>query len=134
MQRSPLIPDTLPDQFRRHWLNSTADENLTLHGFRRFKTTHLLNLRFLEEEIATIDHKIYQAGLGLGFDPTTNDRLGLKHSLRDQEPPDIEVTITRELILRLRTLIREYGKENWILFERERLKFQQMKHLHPLGT
>jgi len=38
---------------------STADNNLTLHGFRRFKTTYLLNLRFLEEEIAQMDYTLY---------------------------------------------------------------------------
>ena len=32
----------------------TNDNNVTLHGFRRFKNTNLLNLRFLEEEIAEL--------------------------------------------------------------------------------
>jgi hypothetical protein len=51
--------DPLSGQFRGHWQSSTTDSNLTLHVFRRFKTTHLLNLRFLEGEIADLDHVIY---------------------------------------------------------------------------
>ena len=49
----------LPVRFPLLWQRSTEDNNLALHGFRRFKTTHLLNLRFLEEEIADLDHAIY---------------------------------------------------------------------------
>jgi len=41
--------------------HNTEDNNLTLHGFRRFKTTHLVNLRFLEEEIAELDHKFIKS-------------------------------------------------------------------------
>ncbi|KAH6648135.1 hypothetical protein BKA67DRAFT_524118 [Truncatella angustata] len=85
------------EQFRQFWPRITDDNNLTLHGFRRFKTTHLLNLRFLEEEIAQIDHAIYQSGLGLGHEPSVRDRLGLKESKRDSEVPAIEDTITTEL-------------------------------------
>jgi hypothetical protein len=50
---------------------STADNNLTLHGFRRSKTTHLLNLRYLEDEVAQIDHTLYQAGLSLNLSPSS---------------------------------------------------------------
>jgi hypothetical protein len=52
---------------------STADNNLTLHGFRRFKTTHLLNLRYLEDEVAQMDHTLYQAGLSLNLSPSSAD-------------------------------------------------------------
>jgi hypothetical protein len=97
------------DLFPQLWRKSTTDNNLSLHGFRRFKTTHLLNLRFLEEEIAEIDHKIYQAGLNLGLEPTPADRLGLKTSKRDANVPKIEETIHSSLILRLRSMLRDYG-------------------------
>ncbi|KAH8197327.1 hypothetical protein TruAng_008493 [Truncatella angustata] len=96
------------EQFRQFWPRITDDNNLTLHGFRRFKTTHLLNLRFLEEEIAQIDHAIYKSGLGLGHEPSVRDRLGLKESKRDSEVPAIEDTITTELVGKLRTLIQQY--------------------------
>jgi hypothetical protein len=67
-------------EFRKCWTISTADDNLTLHGFLRFKTTHLLNLRFLENEITHMDHTLYQAGLGLGLETSSTDRLSnLKH-------------------------------------------------------
>ncbi|KAI3335286.1 hypothetical protein F4824DRAFT_511223 [Ustulina deusta] len=92
----------------KHWEKATADSNLTLHGFRRFKTTQLLNLRFLKDEIATVDHGIYQAGLSLGLDPSSSDRLGLGHSKRDANVPPIEETITRAMVLRLRGLLKEY--------------------------
>ncbi|KAI0437233.1 hypothetical protein F4803DRAFT_566232 [Xylaria telfairii] len=60
--------------FMKYWRTTTADNSLTLHGFRRFKTTYLLNLRFLEGEIATLNHTIYQAALGLGLGPSSSDR------------------------------------------------------------
>ncbi|KAI9148796.1 hypothetical protein HJFPF1_10838 [Paramyrothecium foliicola] len=97
-------------QFRELWPRVTADSNVTLHGFRRFKTTHLLNLRFLEQEIAELDHTIYQAGLGLGHEPSSWDRLGLKHCKLDDSPPPAEKVITRELVLKLRTLLQQYDE------------------------
>ncbi|KAH8770434.1 hypothetical protein F5882DRAFT_180902 [Hyaloscypha sp. PMI_1271] len=103
-------PDTLVEQFRKYWQNSTEDSNLTLHGFRRFKTTHLLNLRFLEGEIAELDRTIYQAGLSLGLDPSATDRLGLKHCKRNTHPFNINDTINHEFISKLRILLREYDE------------------------
>jgi hypothetical protein len=108
-QTEPPNRNDITDIFRSCWATSTADNNLTLHGFRRFKTTHLLNLRFLEVEIAKMDHIIYQAGLSLECSPSSTDRLGLKHSKRDSNTPNINDTITPEFILKLRDLIRQYG-------------------------
>lgn len=96
-------------QFRTLWPCITADSNFTLHGFRRFKTTHLLNLRFLENEIAELDHIIYQAGLSLEGPVSPCDRLGLKHSQKDANVPAIPETITKEFVLKLRGLIQQYG-------------------------
>ncbi|KAH7412154.1 hypothetical protein DE146DRAFT_271549 [Phaeosphaeria sp. MPI-PUGE-AT-0046c] len=98
------------DAFRNCWVASTADNNLTLHGFRRFKTTQLLNLRFLENEIADMDHTIYQAGLSLDLSPSPGDRLGLQHSKRDADVPKINDIITQEFISKLRHLIKEYNE------------------------
>lgn len=100
---------TVSEQFREHWQSSTDDNNLTLHGFRRFKTTHLLNLRFLENEIAELDHIIYQAGLSLNSSPSARDRLGLRHVRRDKKAPSVAETINQGLILKLRDLLRQYG-------------------------
>ncbi|RYN99878.1 hypothetical protein AA0121_g13462 [Alternaria tenuissima] len=106
----PLGRTSLVDAFRRCWVASTADNNLTLHGFRRFKTTQLLNLRFLENEIAEMDHIVYQAGLSLGLSPSPGDRLGLQHSKRDADVPKINNVITQEFISKLRDLIKEYNE------------------------
>jgi len=103
-------PTNLVRDFVKLWRVSTADNNITLYGFRRFKTAHLVNLRFLEAEIAELDHKIYQAGLSLDSPLSPTDRLGLKNSKRDEVVPPNEDTITRELVLRLRDLMRDYGK------------------------
>jgi hypothetical protein len=92
------------------WRTSTADDNVALYSFRRFKTTHLLNLRFLESEVAKLDHKIFQAGLSLGAPPSPADRLGLGHSKRDSIVPPNKDGITEDLVLQLRDLLREYGK------------------------
>jgi hypothetical protein len=99
------------DIFRTAWSASTADNNLTLHGFRRFKTTHLLNLRFLEDEIAQMDHTLYQAGLSLNLSPSSADRLGLRHSKRDPSIPKIDEVVTPEFMLRLRDLLKQYGMQ-----------------------
>ena len=100
----------MAEVFRKCWIVSTADNNLTLHGFRRFKTTHLLNLRFLENEIAEMDHIVYQAGLSLNLEPSAADRLGLRHGKRDKKVADVEDMITPEFVLKLRDLLRQYGE------------------------
>lgn len=101
--------ENISKQFNAHWRSSTADNNSTLHGFRRFKTTHLLNLRFLESEIAELDHIIYQAGLSSNQKLSPKDRLGLRHAKRDGKPAEMSKAIDRELILKLRELLRQYG-------------------------
>ncbi|RFU24804.1 hypothetical protein B7463_g11530, partial [Scytalidium lignicola] len=94
--------------FEKVWASSTEDNNLTLYGFRRFKTTHLLNLRLLEEEIDRLDHQIYQAGLKLGIALTPTDRLGLKHCKKDEWSLRPEEIIDEKLIQKLRDLLRQY--------------------------
>lgn len=101
---------TLASQFPSHWQASTADSNLTLHGFRRFKTTHLLNLRYLEAEIAELDHLLYQLGLSLDLGPSDADRLGLKHCKKDEAVPPVDEVVSHTLIYKLRRLLREYGR------------------------
>ena len=98
------------------WRKATDDNRLTLYGFRRFRTTHLLNLRFLEEEIDVLDHRIFQAGLRLGYGDgggggTCPDKLGLRHGRIDPSAAALgqgEV-MSRELVLRMRELIKQYG-------------------------
>ena len=95
--------------FRSLWSNITDDNALTLYGFRRFRTTHLLNLRLLEIEIDKIDHIIYQAGLSLGLPSTSADKLGLKHSKRDVSAPNPEEILDPGLVSKLRQLLKDYG-------------------------
>ncbi len=73
------------------------------------QTSHLLNLRYLEQEIAELDHIIYQAGLALDLHPSSEDRLGLRHGKRDQAAPELDETAERQLILKLRHLLAQYG-------------------------
>lgn len=96
-------------RFRNVWQAASADSPLTLYGFRRFKTSHLLNLRFLEAEIAELDHTIYQAGLTLGVDHAPGNKLGLNYCKKDAKVPAIGATITEKLVLRLRDLLKQYG-------------------------
>ncbi|KAF2494970.1 hypothetical protein BU16DRAFT_573185 [Lophium mytilinum] len=103
-------PKETIDNFRKGWIASTSDNNLTLHGFRRFKTTHLLNLRLLENEIADMDHVIYQSGLSLGLSASFTDRLGLNHSKKDANIPKIDDAITPEFVLKLRDLLKQYDE------------------------
>ncbi|TLD11688.1 hypothetical protein PspLS_11777 [Pyricularia sp. CBS 133598] len=94
--------------FRRHWQVATADSNLTLHGFRRFKKSHLLNLRFLEDDIAQLDHKIYQTALSMDIKPLGTDRLGLSNCIRKTNLPPPEEIINRDRVIKLRDLLQSY--------------------------
>lgn len=99
--------------FSKVWREITSDNHLTLFGFRRYRTTHLLNLRFLEAEIDKIDHDLYQAGLQLNQPlrrENTLDRLGLKQAKKDGKRMKIEEVVNEALIMRLRSLIKEYGE------------------------
>ena len=51
--------NTHSHQFNKIWREVTSDHHLTLYGFRRYRTTHLLNLRFSEADIDRIDHDLY---------------------------------------------------------------------------
>lgn len=99
----------IASMFRKFWCTTTDDSRLTLFGFRRFRTAHLLNLRFLEDEIHKLDHDIFQAGLKLDIPCTPADRLGLKHFRRDEGALGAEEIIKPGLILRLRDLLKQYG-------------------------
>ena len=105
--------DRYSELFRKVWRETTSDNHLTLFGFRRYRTTHLINLRFLEAEIDKIDHDLYQAGLQLNQPfgrEHTIDRLGLKQAKKDGKRVKVEEVVNETLILRLRSLIKEYGE------------------------
>ena len=106
---------TVASLFRDLWRKATDDNHLTLYGFRRFRTTHLLNLRYLEEEIDVIDHRIFQAGLRLGHVPPSPspDKLGLRHGRIDTSALGHGEVMDRELVLRMRELIKQYGMLNF---------------------
>ena len=101
------------DLFPKFWREVSADNRQTLYGFRRFRTSHLLNLRFLEAEIDKIDRIFYQAGLSLET-RSVLDRLGIKDAMRDVNPPKLG-DINEALTHRLRSLIKEYGKPIFLL-------------------
>lgn len=107
---NPRPENMLARDFRTHWSSSTDDNELSLFSYRRFRSSHLINLRFLEAEISKIDREIYQAGLQLGIDAERKDILGLRSATRDANVPSIEETITQEKILELRRLLKEYGE------------------------
>jgi hypothetical protein len=107
------LSDSYSEPFSKFWREVTSDNHLTLFGFRRYRTTHLLNLRFLEAEINEIDHVLYQAGLQLNQPldrEHTIDRLGLRHAKKDRKQLKTEDVVNEALIMRLRRLIKEYGQ------------------------
>ena len=101
------------ETFSKVWREITSNNHLTLFGFRRYRITHLLNLRFLEAEIEKIDHGLYQAGLQLKQPISCDhiiDRLGLKQAKRDSQKTKIEEVVNEDVILRLRKLIKQYDE------------------------
>jgi hypothetical protein len=119
VQKMPCDEQALPSNleedseanelFSKLWRNTTDDNTLSLYGFRRYRTTHLLNLRLLEHEIDKLDHQIFQAGLRLGPLPATGQRLGLEYGKQD---PTLgtEVAVSQKMMLQLRELVKQYGK------------------------
>lgn len=107
--RNFLGDKKLADLFRKFWLQVTDDNNLTLYGFRRFRTAQLLNLRFLEQEIGELDHQIYQAGMKLGHTPSSTDRLGLRYGKRDVDARGVDEVVNQCLVARLHELLQKYG-------------------------
>ncbi|KAL8668688.1 MAG: hypothetical protein Q9168_006693 [Polycauliona sp. 1 TL-2023] len=106
----PVIPDAVTT-FRKAWHDATDDNYLTLFGFRRFRTAHLLNLRFLEQELDKIDHQIFQAGLSLDNSHKVIDRLALKQAKRDGNMEGrLENMIDDGLSNRLRCLLKQYDE------------------------
>jgi hypothetical protein len=95
--------------FRKESPTITSPEPPTLFGFRRFQTTHLLNLRLLENEILAIDYKVFQAGLSLGGEVRSDDLLALAHIERDVGETALSA-MDKGLTNRLRGLLKEYGK------------------------
>jgi hypothetical protein len=95
--------------FGKLWRRAVDDNYLTLYGFQRYRTSHLLNLRFLEAEINVLDRAIFQAGLSLDYVPAL-DRLGLKAAQKDATPAS--KAIDRTLVMQLRDLLKQYGKSN----------------------
>ncbi|KAH8744388.1 hypothetical protein F5883DRAFT_364631, partial [Diaporthe sp. PMI_573] len=91
-----------------NWQLASADSNLTLYGFRCFKTTYLLNLCFLKNKIAELDYIIYQASLTLRLDYVPANKLGLKYYKKDLNISSISTIITEDLVLKLYNLFRQY--------------------------
>jgi hypothetical protein len=107
------------EMFRTAWPAITSPTP-ALFGFRRFRTSHLLNLRILEKEILAIDNTVYQAGWSLGAEVRNNDRLALANAQKDADAKGLP-SIDKELITRLRDLLRQYGESSIHMAQMRRL-------------
>ncbi len=99
--------------FSKVWREITSNNHLTLFEFRRYRTTHLLNLRFLKAEIDKIYHDLYQADLQLDQSLDREhiiDRLDLKQAKKDSKRMKIEKVVNKALVMRLRRLIKKYDE------------------------
>ena len=105
--------DDMQDMFSKIWPAVTDPNPLILFGFRRFRTSHLLVLRALEQDILKIDHEVFQAGLQLGEPTQKGGRLALDHAERDAvlEGDDVPI-MDRKKLDRLRGLLQQYGKSS----------------------
>lgn len=107
--QSSTTPNSTLAAFNQAWQEATSDNTFTLHGFRRFRTLHLLNLRFLEREIADLDHQFFQAGLRLDQPDRPVDKLGLKGAKLDQAGISFDSFVNQANVQRCRDLIAQYG-------------------------
>ncbi|KAF5511282.1 hypothetical protein CGCS363_v002158 [Colletotrichum siamense] len=106
-----LDTDALQEQFRAHWESSTTDEDVTLYGFSRFRTIHLLNLRFLEGEISELNRLVYQAGKSLAEVRPSRARLGIDSRWSGMSSaPEPTKIINQEVVTKLRDLLRQYDE------------------------
>ena len=101
--------EELRASFHDIWSDATSDHQLTLFGFRRYRTIQLVNLRYLELEVEKISHLIFQAGLQLDQAPSQLDLLGLRYVKKKPGAPTAVEVINNDTILRLRKLIKEYS-------------------------
>jgi hypothetical protein len=99
-----------PLNFVKNWKICTSPERVSLFGFRRFQTSQLLNLRFLEEEIADLDEDMYHAGLKLATPDRRNDRLGLRGAQRLADDGENVIIVTPAKVQRLRAVLKDYSK------------------------
>lgn len=107
--------DDVQDMFRKIWPAVTDPNPLVLFGFRRFRTSHLLNLRILEEDILKIDHEVFQAGLHLGEPTRKGGRLALDRAEKDVVPEGEQVPLVdRKKLDQLRILLRQYGTSPFV--------------------
>lgn len=110
-----MIEDVADDDDAQHmlrkiWPAVTDPNHLVLFGFRRFRTSHLLNLRALEQDILKIDHDVFQAGLQLGEPTPKGERLALSHAEKDVVPAGTGAPVLdRKKLDQLRGLLQQYG-------------------------
>lgn len=107
---SAPLSDSGEARSRKIWASATDDNPLTLFGFRRFRTSHLVNLRYLEHELAEVDRQLYEAGERLNVPLPPKNKLGLGYS-KSFRSSDTESSLDRELVTKLRRLVKEYGME-----------------------
>jgi hypothetical protein len=107
---SPKPPYDYAGAFPQHWLGSTLEDKISRYGFRRFQTSQLLNIRFLENEVAELDRSIYKAGLRLNLPfSSSTDRFGPEHVVLDHQSATADKIITHENVLKLRRLLKDYS-------------------------
>ena len=104
-----IAPEEWRASFHDIWSDATSDNRLTLFGFKRHRTAHLVNLRYLALEIEKVNYAIFQASLQVDRTPHHLDRLGLRYAKLDPGAPAAAEVIKHDTFLRLRQLIKEYG-------------------------
>ncbi|KAJ6780188.1 hypothetical protein PWT90_04448 [Aphanocladium album] len=95
--------------FARVWPNITDDNALTLFGFRRFRTAHLLNIRMLENEITEANRKVMTAGAALGIPLPARNKLGLGYGTR-RAAWELNPVMDHAFMANLRRLLKEYDE------------------------
>lgn len=108
---APVVPtQEFIHNFKTRWksVNVSPKDKINFevsHSFRKFRTMHLLNLRFLENEILALEQLFFQAGLHI----SKPNEDGNPNAIDPRFSSDQE-NISATFVETLRRLIEQYGK------------------------
>lgn len=107
---TPPVPILRVHDFEESWGKVTNSG--VLNQFHRYNTLHLLNLRFLEEELATVESQVLRAGLKFSGREKGPDQIIFEEAIISPDVCDSNGKVSQAYVEKLRNLIQKYGKSS----------------------